>query len=118
MPFKDGQEVLIKNPRPLVGIIVRERPGDRDELPENRHYIVRITDTEKLYLPRDLEPFEEPSSGQLKRYSPEWNAELTRWIEAGKRLVANNHDATALKDFSEAGSKIGFVVPISDGTKS
>jgi hypothetical protein len=44
MSFKKDQEVLIKNPRSLVGVIVRERPGDRDELPENRHYLVRIPD--------------------------------------------------------------------------
>jgi hypothetical protein len=117
MPFKEGQEVLIKNPRPLVGVIVRERPGDRDELPENRHYLVRIPESEKFYLPRDLEAVEEPST-KLKQYSPEWNVELARWIAAGQRLIANNHDLAALQEFSESGSKIGFIVPISDSSKT
>jgi hypothetical protein len=117
MPFKEGQEVLIKNPRSLVGVIVRERPGDRDELPENRHYLVRIPDTEKFYLPLDLEVLEEPTA-KLKQYSSEWNAELARWIDAGQRLMANNNDLAALQEFSESGSKIGFIVPILDSSKT
>src|SRR5271157_5562641 len=108
MSFKEGQEVLIKNPRPLVGVIVRERPGDRDELPENRRYLVRIPESEMFYLPRDLEAFEEPTA-KLKQYSPEWNAELARWIDAGQRLMANNNDLAALQEFSESGNKIGFI---------
>jgi hypothetical protein len=76
MPFKEGQEVLIKNPRSLVGVIVRARPGDRDELPENRRYLVRIQESERFYLPHDLEALEEPAA-KLNQYSPEWNVELT-----------------------------------------
>ncbi len=87
MPFKEGQEVLIKNPRSLVGVIVRERPGDRDELPENRRYLVRIAEIENYYLPRDLEALDEPTA-KLKPYSSEWNAELARWIDAGQSLMA------------------------------
>ena len=113
MPFKEGQEVLIKNPHSLVGVIVRERPGDRDEPPEKRHYIVRIPEGEYFYLPSDLEAIEERPE-KLTRYSPEWNAELARWIDAGQRLMANNNDLAAFKGFSESGSKIGFIVPISD----
>ena len=113
MSFKEGQEVLIKNPRPLVGVIVRERPGDKDELPENRRYLVRIQESEKFYLPRDLEALEEPSA-KLKQYSHEWSAELERWVAAGQKLMANNNDRDAWQEFIESGSKIGFIVPISD----
>jgi hypothetical protein len=115
MPFKEGQEVLIKNPRSLIGVIVRERPGDRDELPESRRYVVRIPEREMFFLPRDLEAIEEPTA-TLKQYSAEWNAELARWIDAGQRLMANNNDLAALQEFSESGSKIGYIVPISDSS--
>lgn len=108
---------MVKNPRSLVGVIVRERPGDRDELPENRRYLVRIPESETFCLPRDLEALEEPTA-KLRQYSPEWNAELARWLDAGQRLMANNNDLAALQEFSESGSKIGFIVPISDSSKS
>jgi hypothetical protein len=117
MPFKKGQEVLIKNPGPLVGVIVRERPGDRDEGPEKRRYLVRIPEVEKFYLPSTLEAIEEPTA-TLKQNSPEWNTELARCIDAGQRLIANNHDLDALQEFSESGRKIGFVVPIPDSSKT
>ena len=111
MPFKEGQEVLIKNPRPVVGVIVRERPGDRNESPENRRLLVRIKEDERFYLPADLEDLPLPSQ-ELRRYSQEWNTQLQRWIDAGQKLMKNNHDPEALQDFSDAGSKIGFVRPI------
>jgi hypothetical protein len=34
-PLKEGQQVLIKNPRSLIGTVVHRRPGDR-ELPEEK----------------------------------------------------------------------------------
>jgi hypothetical protein len=116
MPFKEGQEVLIKNPRSLVGVVVRERLGDKDELPENRRFLVRIQESERFYLPGDLEAVEEPTE-KLEQYSPQWNAELARWLNAGQRLMANNDDPAALQEFSESGSNLGFVIPISDSFK-
>ena len=112
MSLKKGQQVLIRNPRSLVGTVLKERLGDRD-LPEaQRRYMIRIPEQDYFYLPSDLEPIEE-ASNTLEKYSPEWSAELARWLDAGQRLLANNQDSAALDEFSDSGSKLGFVIPIS-----
>jgi hypothetical protein len=79
--------------------------------------IAKVPESEKFYLPRDLEALEEPTA-KLKQFSSEWNTELARWIGAVQRLIANNNDLAALQEFTESGSKIGFVVPISDSSKT
>ena len=68
-------------------------------------------------MPSDLEAIEKPPE-KLTPYGPEWNAELARWIDAGQRLMANNNDLAAFKEFSESGNKIGFIVPIFDSSKT
>jgi hypothetical protein len=111
MSLKEGQQVLIKNPRSLVGTVLRERPGDRD-LPEGeRRYMVHIPGGDYFYLPSDLEPVEESSNTPVK-YGAEWSAELARWVDAGQRWLADNNDRAAWDEFSESGSKLGFFVPI------
>jgi hypothetical protein len=55
-------------------------------------------------------------SNTIERYSPEWNEALRRFVDAGQRLLANNQDRAALAEFSEAGKKLGFVVPIKSGS--
>lgn len=52
------------------------------------------------------------SESKPERYSPEWNAALQRFLDAGQRLLANNNDREALAEFSEFGKKIGWIVPI------
>lgn len=47
-----------------------------------------------------------------ERFSPEWNAALQRFVDAGKKLLANNNDRAALDQLSESGKKLGWVVPI------
>ena len=111
MPLEEGQQVLIKNPRALVGIVLKQRPGDKDLPEDQRRYIVRISEDERLYLPSDLEPVQQPNS-VLVRYSPEWMAECERWIDAGRRWMANNNDRAAWDEFAESGSKLGFFIPI------
>lgn len=115
MSLKAGQQVIIKNPRSLVGTVVRERPGDRD-LPEGeRRYLVRIAE-ERFYLPSDLEPAEEENKNPTK-FSAEWNAEMARFVEAGQRWVADNSDRAAFDAFSESGRKLGWIVPIPEQAK-
>jgi hypothetical protein len=106
-PLKEGQQVLIKNPRNLVGTVVQQRPGDRDLPEENRRYLVKIEDELYFHL-NDIEALAEPSK-ELVRYSPEWLAEFQRCLAAGQRFVANNKDMDALQEFSEAGTKVGLV---------
>jgi hypothetical protein len=53
-----------------------------------------------------------PTESKLERFSPEWNEALQRFLDAGQRLLANNHDHEALGEFSEAGQKLGWIVPI------
>jgi hypothetical protein len=52
------------------------------------------------------------SESKPERFSPDWNAALERFLDAGQRLLANNRDREALAEFSEAGEKIGWIVPI------
>jgi hypothetical protein len=105
-PLKEGQQVLIKNPRALEGTVVHQRPGDRDLPEEKRRYLVRIAEEERYYRLDDLEEITEPAPA---KYSPEWMAELQRCVDAAKRVQAGNKDAAALEEFLDAGRKIGFV---------
>lgn len=54
-------------------------------------------------------------SNSVERYSPEWNEALRRFLDAGQRLLADNQDRDAWAEFSEAGRKLGFEVPIKSG---
>jgi len=110
MPLQEGQQVLIKNPRALVGTVVKARPGDKGLPEEQTHYLVRISD-ELFYLSTDLEAVENPNM-ELERYSPEWLAEFNRWLELGRWWLANQGDTAALAQFSESGRKLGFIVPM------
>ena len=78
---------------------------------EETLYTVRIAEEERLYLSSELEPVL-PPSGEVVRYSPEWNAAMHRWLEAGQRWLANSKDRAAWDQFSEAGRKLGWHVPI------
>jgi hypothetical protein len=104
--LKKGQKVLVPNPRAIEGTVVDQRPGDRDLPEEQRRYLVRIAENERYYHLEDLEEIPEPPPA---KYSPEWMAELQRFVNAGQRLIANNKDGDALAEFSDAGTKIGFV---------
>lgn len=119
MPLKEGQQVLIKNPRPLVATVVRERPGDRNMPEEQRRYIVRISEDalqeQYIYPPSNLEPIREP---EIVRYSPEWTAEFQRWLDAAVKWSANHSDRDAWNQFSESGSKLGFYIPISQDSQT
>jgi hypothetical protein len=110
-PLKEGQQVLLKNPRNLVGTVVHQRPGDRDLPEEKRSYLVRIEEQQLYYRLDDVEVLPEPRK-ELERFSPEWMTELQRFVNAGQRLVADNNDKDALAEFSDAGTKIGWVKPI------
>jgi hypothetical protein len=47
-----------------------------------------------------------------ERYSAAWNAALQRFSAALERFAANNHDPAALKELSESGGQLGWIVPI------
>ena len=113
MPFEQGQEVFIKNaPKGLIGTIIERRPGDAHLPEEQAHYEVRIED-ERYYRSTDLEAIPEPEP-KLRLYSEEWMAELHRMVEAGQRFAANTNDLGARDQFVEAGSRLGWVVPMTD----
>jgi hypothetical protein len=54
----------------------------------------------------------------MEQYSKEWMAELKRFVDAGQRFVANNNDRAAFDEFSEAGRKLGWIVPINQPGKA
>jgi hypothetical protein len=110
-PLKEGQQVLIKNPRSLVGTVVHQRPGDRDLPEEARSYLVKIEEQQLYYRLDDFEVLPEPSK-EFVKYSAEWTAQLQRFVDAGQRFMANNKDMAALQELSDAGTKIGFVKPL------
>ncbi len=110
MRIPAGQKVLIKNPRALEGTVVGDRPGDYHLPEDQRRYIVQISEVERLYLPSEIEA-PQPSD-VLVPYSPEWTAELQKFLDAGKRWGTNNSDHKAWDEFSAAGSKLGFFVPM------
>lgn len=110
MSFKQGQQVVIKNLGALVGTVVAAPPGakgtsrrrsgcTRYRFPTSGIIAGLIL---KLYL-----------CNLPRVFSPEWNSHFQCWIEAGHRLVENPNDREALAKFSEAGRKLGFVVPVS-----
>jgi hypothetical protein len=74
--------------------------------------LFRINEVDRFYRDEDLELAEPAGDGRLERYSPEWNAELQKFLSAGKRLSEDNSDRTALDELSAAGTKLGFIVPI------
>jgi hypothetical protein len=111
MALKEGQSVLIKNPRGIVGTFVKQRPGDLDLNENDRRYIIRIPERDMIFHPEDLEPLEEPAKGLVK-YGPEWMKEMNRWVQAGQRLAAG--DKTAWQEFVDAGGNIGVFVPLSE----
>ena len=107
------RKVLIKNPRVLEGTVVDERPGKLNASGESG-YRVRISEDEHYYRESDLEPI---APRKMERDSPEWNAELKRWIDAGTRLLANSEDSAARDAFVESGSILGFFVPFTRAGK-
>ena len=108
MKLREGQQVLIKNPRELVGTVIQQRPGDADLPEDERRYQVKIEET-RFYLPHDLEPLEEEDE-ELRRYSPKWMEQLQRLTEAGQQLVKNADDEPARRNFIDAGHALGIVV--------
>lgn len=116
MSFQPGQQVLIKNPGSLLGIVLRAGSTDKD-LPDGEcGYMVRITTGDYFYLPGDLEPAEEEDK-TLAKYSAEWDAEMARFFEAGQRCLADNSDRVALDEFWESGRKLGLIATISNRIK-
>lgn len=111
MRMKEGQPVLIK--RFLTGTVLQDRPGDK-ELPQGqRNYMVQVRERTLVIPPDGLVPLPEPDN-TLEKFSNEWSEELSRFIVAGNKIVANLADRTAWDEFSSAGSKLGFVVPIKE----
>jgi aminoglycoside phosphotransferase (APT) family kinase protein len=112
MRMKEGQPVLIK--RFLTGTVLQDRPGDKELPQEQRSYMVQVLERTLVIPPDDLEPLPEPDN-TLEKFTDEWSAELSRFIVAGNKIVANPADGTAWDDFSSSGSKLGFVVPTKEG---
>src|ERR1039458_9483880 len=73
--LKEGQQVLVKNPRGLVGTVVHQRPGDRELPEEKRSYLIKVEEHQRYYRLDDVEVLPEPSK-ELEKYSPEWMAEM------------------------------------------
>lgn len=109
MKFQTGQQVLIKNPRPLSGIIVKARPGDTGLPEEQTHYLVEISER-CFYLSSDLEA--EAPNEKLETYSSEWTAQFNRMLKAAQRWLADANDRSAFDEMADAGRKIGWIVPI------
>jgi hypothetical protein len=111
MKFKEGQWVQIKNPRPVVATVLRERPGDRDLPEDERHIMVHIEGGDYIYRPDDLVPLDEP---KLTPFSSEWTKEFQRFVESGNKLIADPDDHASRDQFVDAGEKIGWIVPIKE----
>lgn len=109
MKLREGQQVVIKNPRALLGTVVRQRPGDADLPEDERRYEVRIQEESQFYLLHDLEPVAEDEE-DLRPYSRKWMEQLQRWTEAGQQLYRNADDETARRNFIDAGHALGFMV--------
>jgi hypothetical protein len=109
LPLKEGQQVVIKNPGPLMGIVVRARSGDKGLPEEQKLYLVQIPP--KRYRRSALEPVQQ-SSETLGRGSREWLAEMRGLIESGQRWLANQNDSAARDQFVESGRKLGIFIPI------
>jgi hypothetical protein len=108
MPFKKGQEVLIKNPGTLVGKVISQRSGDSGLPEEQTHYRVQIQP--RYYLSGDLEPVEEDSSSpRLERGSGEWLEALGRFNEAGRQLLTDPQNNSLLANWGESGTKLGLL---------
>ena len=105
--FKDGQQVFIRNADWLEGKVVRARDGDKGQPEEKTHYYVEIAAQSRYVLSTNLEA---PPEKKPQRYDEEWMAELEKMKKAAERLQANPQDKDALREFGEAGSKIGWVV--------
>jgi hypothetical protein len=108
--FKRDEQVLIKDPGPLVATVVEPRFGNETLPDEQKIYLVTISE-ERYYRGSSLEPLEQPKE-HLEPYTKEWLAELNRFLKAATRLNANNKDAEALAQLSESGKRIGWIVPI------
>jgi hypothetical protein len=109
MPLKEGQQVLIKNPRALVGTVVAARPEQPGVAEEDRLYKVHIDDT-CICRNADLQAVNE--STQMDLNSLEGNAELRRMSEALEKWLANNNDRAAWDQFAESGRKLGIILPM------
>jgi hypothetical protein len=109
MAFKEGQEVFIKNPGELIGTVIKARPGDKDQPEDQTYYLVQLPD--RYYRSTSLEPVDEPSD-KLKPYSTEWIEEVNHFVDSGKQLLQDQNDGEARAKFSEAGRKLGWIVPI------
>jgi hypothetical protein len=110
--LKEGQKVLVTNPRALEGTVVHQRLGDRDLPEDQRRYLVRISEEERYYRLGDLEEIPEAAPA---KYGPEWVAALEQCVDTAKRVQANNKDAAALDEFLDAGRRIGFVKKLPTG---
>jgi hypothetical protein len=109
MRLEKGQSVLIK--RFLIGNVLEDRPGDRDLPPEERCYMVQVSEDKLVCRPSDLEALAEPSN-TLTKFTPEWSAEFSSWLEAGSRFQTDKTSQAAWDDFLTSGSKLGFFIPI------
>jgi hypothetical protein len=49
---------------------------------------------------------------KLKPYTPEWQKALEEFLKHGQELRTNPRDRKVLAAFSEAGQKLGWIVPI------
>ena len=115
IPLKEGQQVLIKNARALVGTVVPARPEQPGVAEEDRLYKVRIDDT-CVCRNADLQAVEE--STEMDLYSREGSAELQRMREALEKWLANNSDRAAWDQFAESGRKLGIILPLRQDAKA
>jgi|ERR1700686_541210 len=114
MPLKEGQQVLVKDLRPLIGTVVAARPEQPGVVEEDRLYKIHIDDT-CVCRNADLQVVNE--SVQMDLYSPEGNAELRRMGEALEKWLANNSDHASRDQFDLSGRKLGIILPLRKGGK-
>jgi len=114
MPLKEGQQVLVKNRRALIGTVVAARPEQLGVAEEDRLYKVHVDDT-CVCRNADLQVVNE--SAQIDLYSLEGNTELRRMSEALEKWIANKSDHAARDQFAESGRKLGIILPLRKGGK-
>jgi hypothetical protein len=47
-----------------------------------------------------------------EQFSPEWNAEMQRWVDALVRRSENRLDLSTLEEMTEIGVRLGFYHPL------
>jgi hypothetical protein len=83
-----------------------------NEAPEDQFYHLHIPEQDVYVRPTNFEVVPEPDPNQKpERFSSEWRIEFSRFLDLGKRCLANPTDEKLTKQFFVSGERLGFIVP-------